>query len=78
MFSLLGAKPKPSPPIPPPSPAYRLKLDDKAYAKSLRCLANAVYFEARSEPIRGQMAVAQVVMNRVFSDFYPNDVCGVV
>ncbi|MGE0062859.1 MAG: cell wall hydrolase [Xanthobacteraceae bacterium] len=70
--------PSPSPPIPPPSPAYRLKLDDKAYAKSLRCLANAVYFEARSEPIRGQMAVAQVVMNRVFSDFYPNDVCGVV
>ncbi|MCW5694576.1 MAG: cell wall hydrolase [Pseudolabrys sp.] len=70
--------PSPSPPIPPPSPAYRLKLDDKAYAKAQRCLANAVYFESRSEPIRGQMAVAQVVMNRVFSDFYPNDVCGVV
>jgi hypothetical protein len=70
--------PSPSPPIPPPSPAYRLKLDDKAYAKAQRCLANAVYFEARSEPVRGQMAVAQVVMNRVFSDFYPNDVCGVV
>jgi hypothetical protein len=70
--------PVPSPPIPPPSPAYRLKLDDKAYAKAQRCLANAVYFEARSESIRGQMAVAQVVMNRVFSDFYPDDVCGVV
>ena len=70
--------PSPSPPIPPPSPAYRLKLDDKAYAKAQRCLANAIYFESRSEPIRGQMAVAQVVMNRVFSDFYPNDVCGVV
>jgi hypothetical protein len=70
--------PSPSPPIPPPSPAYRLKLDDKEYAKAQRCLANAVYFEARSEPVRGQMAVAQVVMNRVFSEFYPNDVCSVV
>ena len=50
----------------------------KAYAKAERCLANAIYFEARSEPVRGQMAVAQVVMNRVFSGFYPNDVCAVV
>ena len=30
------------------------------------------------KPVRGQIAVAQVVMNRVFSPFYPNDVCGVV
>lgn len=70
--------PSPSPPIPPPSPAMRLKLDDKEHAKALRCLANAIYFEARSEPVRGQMAVAQVVINRVFSNFYPNDVCSVV
>ena len=70
--------PAPSPPIPPPSPAMRLKLDDKEYDKALRCLANAIYFEARSEPVRGQMAVAQVVLNRVFSTFYPDDVCSVV
>ena len=70
--------PTPAPGVPPPSPAQRLKLDDKEYAKAQRCLANAIYWEARSEPVRGQMAVAQVVMNRVFSPFYPNDVCAVV
>ncbi|MBS0536241.1 MAG: cell wall hydrolase [Proteobacteria bacterium] len=70
--------PVPAPGVPPPSPAQRLKLEGKEYAKAERCLANAVYWEARSEPVRGQMAVAQVVMNRVFSGFYPNDVCGVV
>lgn len=63
---------------PPMSPADRLGLKDKEYARAQRCLANAIYFEARSEPIRGQMAVAQVVLNRAFSGFYPNDICGVV
>ena len=43
-----------------------------------KCLAEAVYFEARGEAVRGQIAVAQVVMNRAFSGFYPNTVCGVV
>jgi hypothetical protein len=65
-------------PAPPQSPAQLLHLDGKDYAKAERCLANAVYFEARSEPVRGQMAVAQVVMNRVFSGFYPHDICAVV
>ena len=50
----------------------------KQRAKAEKCLADAVYFEARGEPVRGQIAVAQVVMNRVFSPFYPNEVCGVV
>jgi len=67
--------PRAAPPIPP---AVRLGLKDKEYARAQRCLANAIYFESRSEPIRGQMAVAQVVLNRVFSGFYPNDICGVV
>ena len=70
--------PIPAPGVPPPSPAQRLKLDDKGYAKAARCLANAIYWESRSEPIKGQEAVAQVVLNRVFSPFYPNDVCGVI
>jgi spore germination cell wall hydrolase CwlJ-like protein len=43
-----------------------------------RCLAEAVYFEARSEPEAGQAAVAQVVLNRVKSGLYPSSVCGVV
>jgi Cell Wall Hydrolase len=62
----------------PHSPAERLALTGIARAKAEKCLANAVYFEARGESVRGQIAVAQVVMNRVFSPFYPNDVCGVV
>jgi spore germination cell wall hydrolase CwlJ-like protein len=61
------------------TPAERLGLfDQKSRAKSEKCLAEAVYFEARGEAVRGQIAVAQVVMNRVFSGFYPNTVCGVV
>lgn len=43
-----------------------------------RCLAQAIYFEARSEPEAGQAAVAQVVLNRVKSGLYPNSICGVV
>jgi hypothetical protein len=70
--------PRPAPGAPPPSPAELLHLEGKAYDKAERCLANAIYFEARSEPVSGQIAVAQVVMNRAFSGFYPNDVCGVV
>jgi spore germination cell wall hydrolase CwlJ-like protein len=61
------------------TPAERLGLfDEKSRAKSEKCLAEAVYFEARGEAVRGQIAVAQVVMNRVFSGFYPTTVCGVV
>lgn len=62
----------------PMSPAERLRLTAKSRAKAERCLANAVYFESRSEPVRGQIAVAQVVLNRAFSGYYPNDICGVV
>ncbi len=42
------------------------------------CLANAVYFEARGEPLEGQLAVAEVVLNRAASGRYPATVCGVV
>ena len=44
----------------------------------LECLAVAIFFEARSEPVEGQYAVADVVMNRVESDRWPNSICGVV
>lgn len=43
-----------------------------------RCLAAAVYFEARGEPVAGQAAVAQVVLNRVKAPAYPSTICGVV
>jgi hypothetical protein len=42
------------------------------------CVATAVYFEARSEPIEGQLAVAEVVLNRAASGKYPSSVCAVV
>jgi len=43
-----------------------------------RCLTEAIYFEARGEPLRGQVAVAEVILNRVDSARYPDSVCGVV
>jgi spore germination cell wall hydrolase CwlJ-like protein len=42
------------------------------------CLAGAVYFEARGEPIEGQLAVAEVVLNRAASGKYPATICEVV
>jgi hypothetical protein len=61
------------------TPAERLGLfDPKARAKQEKCLTEAVYFEARGEAVRGQIAVAQVVMNRAFSGYYPTTPCGVV
>jgi spore germination cell wall hydrolase CwlJ-like protein len=62
----------------PRSPAERLGLRGKALAKAEKCLADAIYFESRGEVKKGQVAVAQVVINRAFSGFYPNDICGVV
>src|SRR5258708_12968453 len=60
------------------TPAERLGLfDEKSRAKSEKCLAEAVYFEARGDAVRGQIAAAPVVMNRTFSGFYPTTPCGV-
>ncbi|MGB8813795.1 MAG: cell wall hydrolase [Paracoccaceae bacterium] len=42
------------------------------------CLAKALYFEARGETVKGQFAVAEVILNRVDSPSYPRSVCGVV
>jgi hypothetical protein len=65
-------------PAPTKTAADLLQLAGKERAKAEKCLANAIYFESRGEPVRGQIAVAQVIMNRVFSPHYPKDVCGVV
>ena len=48
------------------------------FAEALVCLALNVYHEARDQPFIGQVAVAQVVMNRVHDDRYPDNVCEVV
>ena len=42
------------------------------------CLAEALYFEARGESVKGQFAVAEVIMNRVDSKLFPNSICGVI
>lgn len=42
-----------------------------------RCLSEAIYFESRGEPLAGQVAVAEVVLNRVDDPRYPKTVCGV-
>lgn len=44
----------------------------------LECLASAIYFEARGEGIKGQAAVAEVILNRVDSAQFPRSICGVV
>jgi spore germination cell wall hydrolase CwlJ-like protein len=59
-------------------PRYADLINPNALGREQRCLAEAVYFEARSEGPEGQAAVAQVVLNRVRSGLYPNTVCGVV
>ncbi len=45
---------------------------------AVTCLSLAIYHEARGEPIQGQLAVGQVVLNRVASRDYPDTVCDVV
>jgi len=46
--------------------------------KQYQCLAEALYFEARGESVKGQFAVAEVILNRRDSKKFPNTVCGVV
>jgi len=63
---------------PEPPQFYEGLIKPAKMAQEQRCLAEAVYFEARSEGEEGQAAVAQVVLNRVKSGRYPDTVCGVV
>ncbi|WP_179869501.1 cell wall hydrolase [Rhizobium anhuiense] len=47
-------------------------------AREQQCLASGIYFEARGESVKGQAAVAQVILNRVRNPSYPKTICGVV
>jgi len=58
--------------------AYAGEGENDFRARQLRCLATAIYFEARGESTKGQQAVAQVVLTRVRSTLYPDTICGVV
>ncbi|MDO8409742.1 MAG: cell wall hydrolase [Phenylobacterium sp.] len=64
-------------PINPMEP-FILRASRQDRAQALRCLSQAIYYEAAREPPEGQRAVAQVVLNRVRHPAYPNSVCGVV
>ncbi|MDQ1228880.1 MULTISPECIES: cell wall hydrolase [unclassified Sphingomonas] len=52
--------------------------DDMASSEELRCLAGAIYFESQGEPLSGQLAVAQVILNRTKSGRFPTGVCDVI
>ena len=51
---------------------------DKFADDEFRCMALNIYHEARNEPLSGKVAVADVVLNRVYDTRYPNSVCDVV
>ena len=51
---------------------------EEKLSKDMRCLASAIYFEARGEPLEGQLAVGQVIINRAESGRFPASYCGVV
>ncbi|MXO57926.1 cell wall hydrolase [Altererythrobacter gangjinensis] len=57
---------------------FYLAADDGAYKSALRCMTEAVYYEAANEFSQGKRAVAQVILNRMRHAAYPNSVCGVV
>jgi hypothetical protein len=64
-----------------PATAFDFLVDKhgkKVSEKELWCMATAIYFEARSESYRGQIAVGQVVMNRLSHPIYPKSICNVV
>lgn len=59
----------------------RAWIDSQPVAKGdaqWRCLAEALYFEARGETVKGQFAVAEVILNRVKSSRFPETLCGVI
>jgi hypothetical protein len=51
---------------------------DGEMSKDMSCLADAIYFEARGEPLKGQLAVGRVIINRAESGRFPSSYCGVV
>ena len=52
--------------------------DQEDTTKALECLSLNIYFEGRNQPWVGKLAIAQVTMNRVFSESFPDTVCEVV
>lgn len=62
-----------------PTLAAAVAAQDAAAAdETLRCLAGAIFFEAQGEPLSGQLAVAEVILNRAKSGRFPADICSVI
>ena len=51
---------------------------DGAMSEDMRCLAGAIFFESKGEPLSGQLAVGRVIVNRAESRRFPSSYCGVV
>lgn len=65
-------------PVASARPFHPVTADHAAVLTALRCLTQAVYYEAAYEPIAGRRAVAQVVINRALHPAFPKSICGVV
>lgn len=65
-------------PAPTPMRPFHLAASTASASTALKCLTQAIYYEAATEPLEGRRAVAQVVLNRVRHPAYPKSVCGVV
>ena len=92
VFGLAGpasaAAPDPLDPVPDAAPSVPPGFTTLAAAVAaqvadaaddhVRCLATAIYFESKGEPLAGQLAVGHVILNRARSGRYPAAVCGVV
>ncbi len=77
MVALAAAAPA-SAEMPVAKPANMISLSQIDLNEEITCLAQNIYFEARSEPVDGMLAVGHVVLNRVASKKFPNSVCKVV
>jgi N-acetylmuramoyl-L-alanine amidase len=80
-----AVEPAPAPVAEPEKPARRSLAElvaehagTRTADAQLECLAGAVYFEAKGEPLHGQLSVAEVILNRARSGRFPASVCGVV
>lgn len=57
---------------------FVMRAGSTEHARALKCLTDAIYYEAANEPDAGQRGVAQVILNRMRHPTYPNSVCGVI
>ncbi len=70
--------PRPGPAVQHLDPEWIALLPAQRGNRDWQCLAEALYFEARGEPLKGQVAVAEVILNRVDDPRYPRSICAVV